>query len=63
MPSNIFCSAIGMAIDQIGALRTAIHESQANANVLCELAALDELKVALEKANGGKPVNPPGTPA
>ncbi len=52
-----------MAIDQIGALRTAIHESQANANVLCELAALDELKVALEKANGGKPVNPPGTPA
>jgi hypothetical protein len=60
-------SAIGMAISQIGSLKTTIVESQANSNILSELAArsggevanilqsrmlaaLDELKAAMEKA-------------
>ena len=84
-------SAIAVAINQIGSLKTAMQEGQANSNILSELAArnggevanilrsrmmaaLDELKAALEKAVPEKPpalrqtppatlVHQPGTPA
>ena len=68
-------SALGMAISQIGSLKTTILEGQANSNILSELAArsggevanilqsrmlaaLDELKTALEKAAPEKPAAP-----
>jgi hypothetical protein len=67
-------SAIGLAIDQIGSLKTTLQEGQANSNILSELAArnggevagilqsrmlaaLDELKVALERAVPDKPTS------
>ena len=70
-------SAIAVAINQIGSLKTAMQEGQANSNILSELAArnggevanilqsrimaaLDELKAALEKA---VPERPPAVPA
>lgn len=69
---NASVSAVGAAIGQIGMLKTTIEESQANSNILSELAArhggevasilqsrmiaaLDELKAALERAAPEKP--------
>lgn len=66
-------SPIDLAISQIGSLKTTMQESQANSNILSELAArnggevasilqsrmmaaLDELKAALEKTVPQKPV-------
>jgi hypothetical protein len=72
-------SAIAVAINQIGSLKTAMQEGQANSNILSELAArnggevanilqsrtmaaLDELKAALEKAVPEKATAVPPTP-
>ena len=70
--TNGSTSPVDLAINQIGSLKTTMQESQANSNILSELAArsggevanilqsrmmaaLDELKAALEKAVPQKP--------